>query len=95
MRSALPPGRRPGPWSRARRPLLLLTLVVSLLLAPSLAGPPSPGSSYALAQAAPFNRPSHYPLAQRPDPRLYQPHADWIGRLILPSAAETERDPGD
>ncbi|WP_255110382.1 type II CAAX prenyl endopeptidase Rce1 family protein [Synechococcus sp. RedBA-s] len=100
MRSGSPHGRRSGPWPRARRPLLLLlTLVVSLLLplllAPSLAGPPAPGSSYALAQAAPFNRPSHYPLAQRPDPRLYQPHADWIGRLILPSAAETDRDPGD
>ncbi len=75
--------------------MLLLALAVSQLLAPSLSGAPSTGSSYALAQAASFNRPSHYPLDQRPDPRLYQPHADWIGRLILPSAAETNRDPGD
>ncbi len=84
--------------------LLLLALAVSLQLTPVQAGGPTPsgsasdpipGSSYALAQAAPFNRPSHYPLSQRPDPRLYRPHADWIGRLILPGAEETGREPGD
>jgi predicted Abi (CAAX) family protease len=45
-------------------------------------------SSYALVQRAPFNRPDLYPLDRRPDPALYRPHADWIGRLILPEPAE-------
>jgi predicted Abi (CAAX) family protease len=45
-------------------------------------------SSYALVQRAPFNRPDFYPLDRRPDPALYRPHADWIGRLILPEPAE-------
>jgi predicted Abi (CAAX) family protease len=47
-----------------------------------------PNSSYALAWRAPFNRPSYYPLDRRPDPALYRPHAEWIGRLILPQPAE-------
>jgi predicted Abi (CAAX) family protease len=41
-----------------------------------------------LVQRAPFNRPDFYPLDRRPDPALYRPHADWIGRLILPEPAE-------
>ncbi|WP_231594774.1 type II CAAX prenyl endopeptidase Rce1 family protein [Synechococcus sp. CBW1107] len=88
------PRQRRGLWPLLPL-LLLLTLAVSQLLAPSVAGAPATGSSYALAQAASFNRPSHYPLDQRPDPRLYQAHADWIGRLILPGSSETDRDPGD
>jgi len=57
--------------------------------------PPSPESSYSLAQRAPFNRPAFYPLERRPDPALYRPHAEWMGRLILPAAAEATARPGD
>ncbi len=82
---------------------LLLTLLFSPLARAATSGPeaPSPLTSYALAQRAPFNRPDHYPLSQRPDPALYRPHADWIGRLVLPSPQEIEaarggpQDPGD
>jgi predicted Abi (CAAX) family protease len=49
---------------------------------------PSPLSSDALAERAPFNRPDDYPLDRRPDPLLYRPHAEWLGRLILPTNAE-------
>jgi len=34
------------------------------------------------------------PLGLRPDPALYKPHADWIGRLILPSERELAEAPG-
>lgn len=102
-----PQRRSPAGPVPLRALLLLLALAVSLLLAPVQASEPAtkpadtstaslaPISSYALAQAAPFNRPSHYPLSQRPDPQLYRPHADWIGRLILPGEAESSREPGD
>ncbi|MEB3321287.1 MAG: CPBP family glutamic-type intramembrane protease, partial [Synechococcaceae cyanobacterium] len=87
----------------ARSCALALLLVLALVLAVGLAGLPAPAerasapaaaaTSYALAQRAPFNRPSHYPLDQRPDPRHYRPHAEWMGRLILPAAAEAGTPP--
>lgn len=55
---------------------------------------PSPLSSDALAERAPFNRPGYYPLDRRPDPALYLPHADWLGRLILPTTTEQGTAPG-
>jgi hypothetical protein len=81
---------------RAALPWGLLALALLSLLPGSLpAGsttPPRTGraavSSYSLLQRAPFNRPDFYPLDRRPDPALYRPHADWIGRLILPEPAE-------
>jgi predicted Abi (CAAX) family protease len=56
---------------------------------------PWPGSSEALARRSPFNRPESFPLAQRPRAGAYRPHADWIGRLILPSATEQTARAGD
>ncbi|SBO42233.1 type II CAAX prenyl endopeptidase Rce1 family protein [Cyanobium sp. NIES-981] len=56
---------------------------------------PLPQSSEELASRSPFSQPASYPLDQRPDPALYRPHASWIGRLILPTVAETVRTPGD
>jgi len=77
------------PWG------LLAVALLTLLPASLLAGSTTPlgadraaVSSYALVQRAPFNRPDFYPLDRRPDPALYRPHADWIGRLILPEPAE-------
>ncbi len=82
------------PWGLLA--VVLLTLLpVSLLPGSLLAGSTTPPgadraavSSYSLVQRAPFNRPDFYPLDRRPDPALYRPHADWIGRLILPEPAE-------
>ncbi|MCP9915946.1 CPBP family intramembrane metalloprotease [Cyanobium sp. ATX 6F1] len=54
---------------------------------------PSPLSSEVLSARAPFNQSAHYPLGQRPDPALYRPHADWLGRLILPSERELVQAP--
>ena len=72
-------------------------LGVALVLLTTAVGTASPGSttSYELAWAAPFNRPEHYPLDQRPDRSLYRPHAEWMGRLILPGKEETAARSGD
>lgn len=70
---------------------LLITLLPGSLPAGSITPPGADRaavSSYSLVQRAPFNRPDFYPLDRRPDPALYRPHADWIGRLILPEPAE-------
>ncbi len=48
--------------------------------------PPIPiqTSNYALYQAAAFNHPEYYPIAQHIDLQLYRPIGNWMGRLILP-----------
>ncbi len=56
---------------------------------------PLPLSSDALARQSAWNRPETYPLSQRPASDLYRPSAEWLGRLILPSAAETSATSGD
>lgn len=45
-------------------------------------------SNYAIFQSNPLVRPETYPLHLRPDPSLYMPMADWLGRLILPPKDE-------
>ena len=70
--------------------LALLLLPGSLQAGAGASGVPAQAhrSSYALVRHAPFNRPGFYPLKRHPDPALYRPHADWVGRLILPAPAE-------
>ncbi|TVQ08027.1 MAG: CAAX protease [Leptolyngbya sp. DLM2.Bin27] len=46
-------------------------------------------NNYDIFAANPLVQYQSYPLDQQPDPALYQPLGDWIGRLILP--AKTER----
>jgi predicted Abi (CAAX) family protease len=41
-------------------------------------------SNYAIFQSNPLVWPETYPLNLQPDPNLYVPLGDWIGRLILP-----------
>ena len=77
------------PWGLLA--VALLTLLSGSLLAGSTTPPGADRAAvsfYSLVQRAPFNRPDFYPLDRRPDPALYRPHADWIGRLILPEPAE-------
>ena len=96
QRSGPSRGAPPRPrWRDALPWGLLAVALLTLLPASLLAGSTTPPgadraavSSYALVQRAPFNRPDFYPLDRRPDPALYRPHADWIGRLILPEPAE-------
>jgi len=45
-------------------------------------------SSETLASRSPWSRPESYPLALKPRTDLYRPSAEWIGRLILPTAQE-------
>ncbi|MFM7754923.1 MAG: CPBP family intramembrane glutamate endopeptidase, partial [Cyanobium sp.] len=82
--------------------ILSLAMVLTLLSAPQLQastvgtpGNPLPISSDALARQSPWNRPETYPLSQRPAADRYSPSAEWLGRLILPSAAEAAATPGD
>jgi predicted Abi (CAAX) family protease len=59
---------------------------------PSAVGTPTaprPLSSEALARQSIWSRPESYPLSQRPRPNLYQPSAEWIGRLLLPTPRDT------
>ncbi len=51
---------------------------------------PTTERNYYLYQRSQWLRPSVYPLERTPNPALYRPVAQWIGRLILP--AQTERD---
>ncbi len=44
-------------------------------------------SNYDIFQANPLVQPQTYPLYRRPNPNLYVPLSDWIGRLILPPKA--------
>ncbi|MFQ6537132.1 MULTISPECIES: CPBP family glutamic-type intramembrane protease [Aphanothece] len=87
---------------------LLAMAVVLLTGLPQLLGPllaepgrrgtptdPLPVSSEALARRSPYSQPGAYPLDRRPSPLLYRPHAAWMGRLILPTPAETASRGGD
>mgnify|MGYP001792671370 FL=1 len=48
---------------------------------------PAKPSNYSLYRQLPFCQPSFYPLGPPPDPALYQPIGEWMGRLILPAKA--------
>ncbi|WP_254978056.1 type II CAAX prenyl endopeptidase Rce1 family protein [Cyanobium sp. ATX 6A2] len=100
------PRRLSAPLARrlsALFPALLAALLVAAVLLPALAPRPGhaaagtpreplPESSEELASRSPWTRPASYPLDKRPDPGLYRPSAEWIGRLILPSAEEAAAD---
>ena len=45
-------------------------------------------SNYAIHSQQNFNQPQYYPLTQTVNPKLYQPIANWVGRLILPQTSE-------
>jgi predicted Abi (CAAX) family protease len=66
-------------------------LGASASLQPAVRGTPTkplPQSSELLASRSIWSRPESYPLDQRPRADLYRPSAEWIGRLILPTAQE-------
>jgi predicted Abi (CAAX) family protease len=92
------PPRRGWAWLIWCLAALLITLFgVQTPLLPRAAAPPAlgtptsplPQSSEALARQSPWSRPESYPLSQRPPADLYRPSAEWIGRLVLPTPAET------
>lgn len=51
-------------------------------------------SNFMLYQQLPFMQPEYYPLNQPIDREYYQPIADWIGRLILPTPEERQQMKG-
>ncbi|MCM1984968.1 CPBP family glutamic-type intramembrane protease [Lyngbya confervoides] len=68
-------------------------LAIALLV--GLSAPAQPASNYALSQAAAVNQVAHYPIQPLPSSADYRPVGEWLGRLILPAAAEYDADPGD
>jgi len=52
-------------------------------------------SSYDLAQAKPFNQLETFPVRPLPTAPTLRPNGDWIGRLMLPTEADYDADPGD
>ncbi|MEB3264500.1 MAG: CPBP family glutamic-type intramembrane protease [Synechococcus sp.] len=97
----MPPPGMPLAQRRFRRPpaarllpaLLLAALLLLGLLAPSRALQPTTPEPPA-ALSSPFHSPAFYPLELQPAAGLYVPHADWMGRLILP-APEHSGGPDD
>ena len=100
--------RSVGLWRRGGRRWLALALSVACLVllgsvawgqgnsgSGGLSPVPLPLSNYELAQAQPFNRVEHYPVQPLPTSPMLRPNGDWLGRLILPSAADYAADPGD
>ena len=75
--------------------LLCLSLVTTQLVSMRPAPAETSVSNYDLAQAATFNQVTTYPLTLLPSAPSYRPLGDWLGRLILPSAADYAADPGD
>ncbi|MFN9619766.1 MAG: CPBP family intramembrane glutamate endopeptidase [Synechococcaceae cyanobacterium] len=72
-------------------PALLLGPAATAALSAAPGGTPRrplAESSEALASRSPWSLPQSYPPTLQPRAGLYRPSAPWIGRLILPSAAE-------
>ncbi|MEO1374671.1 MAG: abortive infection protein [Cyanobacteria bacterium J06635_10] len=52
---------------------------------------PNKSSHYKILSESPFFNESYYPINQTVDQQLYQPVAEWSGRLILPAERQKER----
>ncbi|MBD2654326.1 CPBP family intramembrane metalloprotease [Synechocystis sp. FACHB-383] len=50
---------------------------------------------YQISSQLPANQVDYYPLQQNLDGAYYRPLGEWLGRLILPTVAETKATPGD
>ena len=75
--------------------LLCIGLVTTQFVSMQSAPAETKVSNYDLAQAATFNQVTTYPLTPLPSAPSYRPLGDWMGRLILPSAADYAPEPGD
>ncbi|NER82228.1 MAG: hypothetical protein F6K42_22230, partial [Leptolyngbya sp. SIO1D8] len=87
-----------------KKRLLVLGILSLLLVIGAIHLIPEPTtivrvSSYQLSQQAPFNRSDYYAAVSYEPPTFtsnwYRPAGDWVGRLRLPTAAETERERRD
>ncbi len=80
-----------GLWKRRRWGVLLALVALGVVLhGHAQEALPQTRSNYVIANQASFNQPSHYPLKQTLDPKLYQSVGDWVGRLILPPAPQSQ-----
>jgi predicted Abi (CAAX) family protease len=69
--------------------IAVLLMVVTASRSTSLTTLPS--SQYSSTITAPFNQPNYYPAQQSPPSSFYRPTAEWIGRLILPTAEQYQQ----
>ncbi len=69
---------------------LLFTFISSFYLSPALSQI-APESNYIISLKSPFNHPRYYPLKQTINKTLYSSTGEWVGRLILPTAAEKNK----
>ena len=83
------------PWPRWRQVALVVAAAALAILFTTQASPAAKVSNYDLAQRAPFNQLTNYPLQPLPSSPNYRPNGDWLGRLILPSEQEYAQSPGD
>ncbi|WP_066377520.1 CPBP family glutamic-type intramembrane protease [Anabaena sp. CA = ATCC 33047] len=78
--------RRPNRW---RSPFFIFWVVLIAIALWLFYPRPQPiitqGSNYAIHKRQDFNQTQFYPLNQTVNPDLYQPVAEWVGRLILPT----------
>lgn len=70
--------------------VLLGLVCASLVILFSPRTEPARPSNYTLTSQSDFNQPDFYPVQQNLNPAHYKPVADWVGRLILPSAQEQQ-----
>ncbi len=71
----------------------MVVILLSLLFVPQSASPRV--SDYEITSQLPANQGDYYPLQQNLDPQYYKPLGNWLGRLILPTAEETQARSGD
>jgi predicted Abi (CAAX) family protease len=55
---------------------------------------PAKPSNYTLYRDTALCQPATYPLEKAPDPALYRPIGEWMGRLILPQKEERDQTKG-
>jgi predicted Abi (CAAX) family protease len=76
--------------SSHRKKHLWATILAACLLLVWATATPAIESNYRITERSPFNQVDHYPAQQTLDSDRYRPTGNWVGRLILPSVAETQ-----
>ena len=74
---------------------VIAVLVMSTLWHPNPEVETAPRSDYEISGELLSNQWDYYPITQTLDPQWYRANGNWLGRLILPSVAETQQQSGD
>ncbi len=74
-----------GRWRGGMWFLLTIISTIAILIVSPSSQSITKENNYTIHQHQTFNQPQFYPLSQTVDSQLYQPVAEWVGRLILPT----------